>query len=271
MWPMSATRNIGVFDSGVGGLSVLRRLQARMPGTGIHYLADQAFAPYGEKQLEEVEARAVSAASFLIDRGAAVVVVACNTASAAGLATLRSTFPSISFVGTEPAVKPAAATTTTGVIGVLATSVTFEGEMYANVVGTHASGITVVNRIGEGLAMAVERGALTEPETRRLLEPHVAALRAAGADTLVLGCTHYPFLADTIQSIAGPDVRIIDPSDAVARQADRVARHVSADLSGPVRFSTTAHGVAFADQVERLIGTRAAVREVSLSDLARPG
>ncbi|MBK9711210.1 MAG: glutamate racemase [Kouleothrix sp.] len=216
-------RPIGIFDSGVGGTTVLRRLRDLLPHRDLLYLADQANCPYGTRT--EAELRELSAANtrWLIARGAALIVVACNTASAAALHWLRQTFPDVPFVGMVPAVKPAAAQTRSGVVGVLATPATIQGQLLDEVVLRWAGAATVVRQACPGLAEQIEAGALDAPETTALLESYLRPLLTAGADTIVLGCTHYPFLAEQIQRIAGPRVTLLDAAPAVARQAARVA------------------------------------------------
>lgn len=214
---------IGVFDSGVGGLSVLRHLVRLLPDAGVLYVGDRARAPYGTRSLADVRWISEQIVDHLRAEGASMVVVACNTASAAALHHLRRTHPGLPFVGMEPAVKPAASATGTGTIGVLATPATFQGELFASLVDRFAAHLTVVTRPCEGWVELVERGVVDGPEAEREVARHVLPVLEAGADTLVLGCTHYPFLAETIRRVAGPGVTVIDPAPAVARQAARVA------------------------------------------------
>jgi glutamate racemase len=212
---------IGVFDSGVGGTSVLRHLRELLPHEDLLYLADQANCPYGARPIDELQALSAVCARWLIDRGATVVVVACNTASAAALQWLRGRFPATPFVGMVPAVKPAAAQTRTGVVGVLATPTTIRGELLDEVVLRWAGGTTVVRQACPGLVEQIEAGELDTAETHALLATYLRPLLDAGADTM-LGCTHYPFLAPQIQRIAGPGIALIDAAPAVARQTARV-------------------------------------------------
>ena len=213
---------IGVFDSGVGGLSVLRSMRQQMPALPVVYLADQGHVPYGPRPLEEVQAFSAAVTRFLLEQGARMVVVACNAASAASLHPLRQEFPSVPFVGMEPAVKPAAETTRTGRVGVLATPATFQGALYASVVERFARGVTLYQDTCPGLVGQVEAGDLDGPRTRAILQAALGPMLARGIDTVVLGCTHYPFVIPLIQSIAGPGVRVIDPAPAVARQVGRL-------------------------------------------------
>jgi glutamate racemase len=247
----AVSTTIGIFDSGIGGLAVLAELERLAPAHPMIYLADQAWMPYGERTLGAVRARSEAMTRQLLDRGAGVIVVACNSASAAALHSLRERFPDIPFVGMEPAVKPAAEQTAKGVIGVLATNATFQGELYASVVDRHASGVSIVEQACPGLAMAVERGDITL--SRALLAEYLPPLIDGGADTLVLGCTHYSFLVPEIRTAIGPAVRVIDPAPAVARQALRL-------LPGPVQtdghtdYLTTGDPSAFAARIQELRG-----------------
>lgn len=243
---------IGIFDSGIGGLSVLAEVRKLAPEHPIVYLADQAWAPYGERTLEAVRERAVTVTEFLINRGCELIVVACNSASAAALHHLRVAFRDTPFVGMEPAVKPAASRSERGVIGVLATDATFQGELYASVVDRHASGTEVVAQACPGLAEAVETRGVDDPATTDLLARYLEPLRSAGVDTIVLGCTHYPFLLETIRLLVGDDVVVIDPAPAVARQTLRLLG--APNGGGVTRFFTTADPVQLNAQIERLLG-----------------
>lgn len=221
---------IGVFDSGVGGMSVLREIVKLFPRERFVYFADSGNCPYGDKSREFIRQRAVWITQFLLDKGATTIVVACNTATAAAISELRAQWPEIPFVGMEPAVKPAALGTGTGVVGVLATAGTLKGGNYLDLREKYSSSVTVVEHVGRGFVELVEKGATSlqdaEPVVRASLEP----LLEAGADVIVLGCTHYPFLIDTISAVAGESVRVIDPAPAVAAQVARL--HKPAD-DGP--------------------------------------
>jgi glutamate racemase len=219
---ISSSSPIGIFDSGVGGLSVLRAIRQLMPAEPLVYLADQGHVPYGPRSLEEVRSFAEGITRYLLSQYAKIIVVACNTASAAALQYLRRAFPDTSFVGMEPAVKPAAELTQSGVVGVLATPATFQGALYASVVERFAQGVTILQHTCPGLVAQIEAGELESPDTRRILEDALLPMLASGIDTVVLGCTHYPFVIPLIQDIAGPGVRVIDPAPAVARQVNRL-------------------------------------------------
>jgi len=253
---------IGIFDSGVGGLSVWRELAAQLPEQDIIYLADQAHIPYGPRPMEQIRAFSDEIARFLSRQGCRVIVVACNTASAAALIHLRATFPATPFVGMEPAVKPAAQTTRTGKVGVMATPATFQGELFASVVERFANGVELINQVCPGLVEQVEAGRLDTPDTEAMLREYLAPMMRAGVDTIVMGCTHYPFLAPTIQRIVGPDVQVIDPAPAIARQTKRVMeqRGWLAPGEGKRVFYTSGDVEAFARTLKQLAGASRDVR-----------
>ncbi|HEY3344885.1 MAG TPA: glutamate racemase [Anaerolineaceae bacterium] len=256
--PFTPSSPLGVFDSGVGGLSVLRAIRAELPAEEVVYLGDQGHVPYGPRTLEEVRAFSAEITRFLLDRGAKLVVVACNAASAAALHSLRQEFPGIPFVGMEPAVKPAAEITRSGAVGVLATPATFQGELYASVVERFAHGVTLLQDTCPGLVAQIEAGALDAPETRLILERALRPMLAHGIDTLVMGCTHYPFVIPLIQQIAGPAVRVIDPAPAIARQAARLLAAQSllnpSPESGACHFFTSGSADSLKVLLPRLLG-----------------
>ena len=227
---------LGIFDSGVGGLSVLRAIRQELPAESVLYFADQGHVPYGSRSLGKVRAFSEEITRFLLVLDAKLIVVACNTASAAALLHLRRTFPDVPFVGMEPAVKPAAEHTQTGVVGVLATPATFQGALYASVVERFANGVTLLQDTCPGLVAQIETGNLDAPETRAILQTALLPMLAKGIDTVVLGCTHYPFVIPLIQKIVGAKVRVIDPAPAVARQ---VGRLLEAVYDEPVPFKGT--------------------------------
>ena len=213
---------VGVFDSGVGGLSVWRQIAAQLPYENTLYLADQAHIPYGPRSLEEIRDFSEAIATFLMQQGAKAIVVACNTASGAALQSLRRRFPTLPFIGMEPAIKPAAEHTATGAVGVIATPTTFQGELFQRLASRFGRDVAIHTQICPGLVEAVERGELATSRTRQLLAGCLGPLMAANIDELVLGCTHYPFLTPAIRDLVGPSVEIIDPAPAVARQVRRV-------------------------------------------------
>ena len=226
------SHTIGIFDSGVGGLSVLMAVRSLRPDVNILYLADQAHVPYGPRPLEQVRGFAKGISKFLLGEGAKLVVVACNAASAAALYSLREDFPKAPFVGMEPAVKPAVNLSHSGTVGVLATPATFQGELYASVIERFAANVKVLTSTCPGLVQRIESGDLDGPETRAILEAALHPMLADGADSIVLGCTHYPFVIPLIQSIVGPGVKVIDPSPAVARQVDRILNEIAPGAGG---------------------------------------
>jgi glutamate racemase len=265
---MPDPRPVGVFDSGIGGLTVLRALTERLPNEDFIYIADQARVPYGPRPIVEVRRFSEQVTEALLARGGKLVVVACNTASAAALKRLRETYP-VPFVGMEPAVKPAAETTRTGVVGVLATPATFRGELYASVVERFARGVRVLQHAPLGLVERIEAGDFDSGETRAILEGAIRPMLAEGIDTIVLGCTHYPFVIPQIEAIAGPEVRVIDPSPAVAAQTGRVLERegLRADggAAGGVRYLTTGDPERMAEQVRVLVGEVGEVKQIVFS------
>jgi len=239
---------IGIFDSGVGGLSVLRAIRHELPAETLLYLGDQAHVPYGSRPREQIREYAFGITRFLLTLGAKLIVVACNTASAVALHDLRQAFPELPFVGMEPAVKPAAETTHTGKVGVLATPTTFAGELYASVVERFSQGVQIYQSTCPGLVEQIESGDLGGPETQRILAEALQPMLAEGIDTVVMGCTHYPFVIPLIEAITGPEVRTIDPAPAIARQTRRLL--AEGDLlnpdeqTGKLRFYTSGNLVA---------------------------
>lgn len=211
---------IGIFDSGAGGLSVFREIRKLLPDERYIYYSDNANCPYGEKSREFITDRARAITRFLIEKGAEVIVVACNTATAASISTLRSEFP-IEFIGMEPAVKPAAAKTRTGVVGVLATAGTLKATKYIDTREKWARNVTIAENIGKGFVELVEKGIVSGPEAEDIVSRSLIPILNQGADTIVLGCTHYPFLSDAILKVAAAHtdrkISLIDPAPAVAR------------------------------------------------------
>lgn len=212
---------IGIFDSGVGGLSVFREIRKVLPEEKYVYFSDSAHCPYGEKSKEFIIERARSITRFLLDKGADIIVVACNTATAAAIAGLRKEFP-IRFIGMEPAVKPAVMSTKTGTVGVLATAGTLKADKYLNTREKWAEGVRIAEHVGQGFVELVEKGCTSGNEAEDIVRASLKPLLDEGADRIVLGCTHYPFLSDTISKVASelvPErhVEIIDPAPAVAR------------------------------------------------------
>lgn len=249
---------IGVFDSGVGGLSVLRVAQAKFPHEDFIYFGDQGHIPYGPRLLAEVREFSEAIVRYLLDEEAKLIVVACNTASAAALSHLRQTFPHVPFVGMEPAVKPAAETTETGVVGVIATKATFQGELYASVVERFAQDVQVLQSTCPGLVEEIEAGRLEGIRAREILEAALVPMVAQGIDAVVLGCTHYPFVEGLIRGIVGQGVRIIEPSEAIARQVGRLLDEYDllnvSGRSGQTRYITSGEVGGMSGAVWQLLG-----------------
>lgn len=231
---------LGIFDSGSGGLSVYRELVKVLPRERFIYYSDNAHCPYGEKTALYIQERARFITDFLLGKGADIIVVACNTATAAAISMLREEYPSIPFVGMEPAVKPAALGTRTGVIGVLATAGTLKGSKYLHTRGRFEDNVRIAEHVGQGFVELVEAGILDGPEAEATVRASLQPLLDEGADVVVLGCTHYPFLRPVIERIAGPGVQVIDPAPAVARQAQRLLEERGVPMGeGP--FSVELH------------------------------
>lgn len=238
---------IGVFDSGVGGVSVLRELRTALPRYDLVYVADSKYVPYGTKSPEFIRGRSSAIVRFLVEqRQSKVVVIACNTATTHAVDQLRRDFPAVPIVGTEPAIKPAAHATRSGVVGILATGPTLAGERVTNLIERNAEGIEVLTQPCPGLVEQVEAGDLSGPATVELVRRYTDPLLARGADAIVLGCTHYNFLQQTIQRLVGPSVMLFDSAAAIARQTASVLAARSGDrpqegpgTSGRVAFLTT--------------------------------
>ena len=211
---------IGVFDSGVGGLSVLQHIRRTLPTDNLIYVADSAHVPYGDKSPHYIEQRSIALTRFLISQGADAIVIACNTATAAAAAALRQQFD-LPIIGMEPAVKPAVSATKSGVVGVLATIGTLESARFAALLERYAGEVKIVTQGCPGLVEQVEQGDLHGIRTRELVERYTAPLLAKGADTLILGCTHYPFLAPLIRDVVGEGITLVDTGAAVARHLQR--------------------------------------------------
>lgn len=240
--PMPSRRPIGILDSGVGGLTVLREIRRILPYEDIVYIGDSARCPYGPRPAEEIRERVFALADRLLAMDAKLVTLACNSATIAAVEPLRARCP-VPITGMEPAVKPAAARTRTGVIAVLATEASVAGEKFHRLVDTHAKGVRVITRPCPEFVTLVEAGETDTPAVRRAVAEILPALLAEGADTLVLGCTHFPFLRDAIRAFAGPDIAILDTGEAVARRVrdllekDGMTR--DGERPGSVRLLTT--------------------------------
>lgn len=253
---------IGVFDSGVGGLSVLAEIRCRLPAETLWYVADSGHIPYGEKSPEFIRERCRRVAAFLRERGAKALVLACNTATVAAVADLRSLYPDWPLVGMEPAVKPAAAATRAGVVGVLATTGTLQSARFAALLDRFASDVQVVTQPCPGLVELIETGDLHNQALRQLLQRYVTPLLDAGCDTVILGCTHYPFLRPLLTQMLPSHVSLIDTGAAVARQLQRLleqARALATGVPGETRFWTSGDRQRFAQILPLLWGAQGRV------------
>lgn len=246
---------IGIFDSGVGGLSVFREVRKVLPEQSYIYYADNAHCPYGEKSRDYIIDRARKITHFLLNKGCDIIVVACNTATAAAINTLRKEFP-VKFIGMEPAIKPAVQATKTGVIGVLATAGTLTATKYIDSREKWAQNVKIAEHIGQGFVELVEKGILTGPETETTVRNSLAPLLEAGADIIVLGCTHYPFLIDTIYKVAHeivPErkITVIDPAPAVARHLMDVMVEEGLNTRSPDGYSIRLYSSGESDELEK--------------------
>lgn len=248
---------IAVFDSGLGGLTVLRALRGRLPREDFFYFADTRFLPYGDKPEVFLKERGVLIAEAIARRGAKALVIACNTATAAAAEAIRAA-TQLPVVALEPGVKPAAALTRTGVVGVLATTRTLASERFQRLVGNHANHVRVIAQACPGLAEAIEAEGAGGPAVAGLLDAYVAPLAAAGADVVVLGCTHYPWVADAIARRMPAGTRLLDTGEPVARQLERLL--LAADLqgggNGRLALATSGAPLAVTATIERLFGQK---------------
>lgn len=240
---------IGVFDSGVGGLSVLRHIREQLPNESLIYISDNAFLPYGDKSPEQVRERVFYLAERLLGMGAKALVVACNTATAAAIHPLREHYPHLPIIGMEPGIKPALQHSKSGKVGILATSGTLTSGKFASLLERYGDGAEVLLQPCPGLVEQVEKGELQGGETKLLLANYIQPLLNQGVDALVLGCTHYPFLLSAIQQICGDTVTVVDTGEAVSRQVERRLSEsglLNQSVSRPVyRFYASA---SFCDQ-----------------------
>lgn len=254
---------IGVFDSGVGGISVLRHIHALLPHEQLLYVADSQYAPYGNKTAEEIQSRCFVIADLLIAKGVKALVVACNTATAAAIDAMRERY-SLPIVGMEPAVKPAAEASKNGIVGVLATVGTLKSAQFAALLETYGRNVEVVTQACTGLVECIERGELTANSTKDLIRRYCTPLLAEGADTIVLGCTHYPFVRDLISDVVGKDIVLVETGLAVASQLKN--RLIEAGLLcashsvGEVKFWTNSTAENAAQVIESLWGARAEIK-----------
>jgi glutamate racemase len=261
---------VGVFDSGVGGLSVLRALREQLPGAALHYVADAGHAPYGERSDEHVVTRSRRVTSHLIDGGAQLIVIACNTATAVAGQLLREAWPLMPIVGVEPGIKPALLATRNGRIGVMATRATLGSEKFKRLAAALGMSEALHLRACDGLAAAVEQGQFDAPAMLALVETHCAPLRERGVDTVVLGCTHYSFVRQQIQAAMGAAVQIVDTAEAVARHAANTARKTwpgAANTPGeapPLVLQATANPMSVQHFANTWLSTQSAVSRVAI-------
>jgi len=253
----SVEKPIAVFDSGVGGISVLKHIHALLPNEQLLYVADSKYAPYGNKTPAEIQSRCFEIADFLIAKDAKALVVACNTATAAAIDDMRIKY-TLPIIGMEPAVKPAAAATKNGIIGVLATTGTLKSAQFAGLLESYGRNVKVITQACVGLVECIERGELNTAATKALIQQYTAPLLAEGADTIVLGCTHYPFVKNVIREIVGEDISIIDTGSAVAKQLKRQLEEkgmlsTSTEIA-EVTFSTNSESANAQQVIEALWG-----------------
>ncbi|KVU04917.1 glutamate racemase [Burkholderia ubonensis] len=260
---------VGVFDSGLGGLSVLRAVRAQLPDESFVYVADSRNAPYGPRDEAFITERTLAIGEWLAREGAKALVVACNTATAQSIAAIRERL-AIPLVGVEPGIKPAAALSASGIAGVLATQSTLASARFQALLDRYGAGRRFICQPGHGLVEAVERGDTHSPALRALLDGYLQPMLDAGADTLVLGCTHYPFFTETIRDLVGNRLTIVDTSDAIARQLARVLderglRAPAGTRAAPPRFCSTSDGRQLRALASTLLGLDAPVESVAIS------
>jgi glutamate racemase len=249
---------IGVFDSGVGGLSILDESLRQLPQHDYIYLADSANAPYGEKSSDWITARSLVLCKYLADQGCDAIVVACNTATAKAIEQIRASL-SIPIVGVEPGIKPASMQSQNGIVGVLATEATLNSDKFNALLATLPSSCTFIKQSGAGLVPLIESGKANSEETLELLAKHLEPIQYAGSDTLVLGCTHYPFLRKAIRKLLGDSMQLIDTSDAVVRQLKRQLESLSKssqdDFQGSVTFISSKNEVLLLAMAQDLLSS----------------
>jgi glutamate racemase len=260
-----STKPIGIFDSGVGGISVLKHIHALLPYEDLIYLADSKYAPYGNKTAEEIIQRCLILADDLLQKNVKAIVVACNTATAAAIDTMRETFD-IPIIGMEPAVKPAAEASKNGIIGVLATVGTLKSAQFAALLEAYGRDVKVVTQACVGLVECIERGELDTENTKALIRLYTAPLLAEGADTIVLGCTHYPFVKQVIQEVVGDKITLIDTGAAVAKQLKRQLQEKgllsTSQQKAEVNFWTNSEAENASQVTEMLLGNQVEVHRL---------
>ncbi|MCR5896420.1 MULTISPECIES: glutamate racemase [Burkholderia] len=260
---------IGIFDSGLGGLSVLRAARAQLPDESFIYVADSHHAPYGPRDEAFITERTLAIGEWLAREGAKALVIACNTATARAIAAIREHLP-MPLVGVEPGIKPAVAASASGVAGVLATQSTLNSPRFQALLDRYGAGRRFICQPGHGLVEAIERGDTNSPALRALLDSYLQPMLDDGADTLVLGCTHYPFFTETIRDLVGDRLTIVDTSDAIARQLARILderslRAPAGTRAAPPRFCSTSDGRQLQVLASTLLGLAAPVESVTIS------
>ncbi|WP_175758066.1 glutamate racemase [Burkholderia cepacia] len=260
---------IGIFDSGLGGLSVLRAARAQLPDESFIYVADSHHAPYGPRDEAFITERTLAIGEWLAREGAKALVIACNTATARAIAAIREHLP-MPLVGVEPGIKPAVAVSASGVAGVLATQSTLNSPRFQALLDRYGAGRRFICQPGHGLVEAIERGDTNSPALRALLDSYLQPMLDDGADTLVLGCTHYPFFTETIRDLVGDRLTIVDTSDAIARQLARILderslRAPAGTRAAPPRFCSTSDGRQLQVLASTLLGLAAPVESVAIS------
>lgn len=263
--PVKTRQAIGVFDSGVGGISVLQHIHTLLPHEDLRYVADSKYAPYGSKTPAEITERCFALADFLIARQVKALVVACNTATAAAIDAMREKY-TLPIIGMEPAVKPAASASKNGIVGVLATVGTLKSAQFAALLESYGRNVKVVTQACVGLVECIERGELSSPGTKALIQQYCAPLLDEGADTIVLGCTHYPFVRKVIADVVGSNVSLIDTGAAVAKQLKRQLEETDLQSNlnhqGEVQFFTNNPAENAANVIEALWGKSAKVSRI---------
>lgn len=261
---------IGVLDSGVGGLSVLREIHRRMPTANTIYFGDQGHVPYGTRPDVEIRQFVTDISRFLLEQGVDGIVVACNAASAAGLYYLREHFPDVPFVGMEPAVKPAVEQTKSGVIGVLTTQATANGHLYQKLLTRYGDQVRIITQIAPELVRIAEENSQHSEASQAIIHDYLAPMLEQGVDKIALACTHFPFVLDRLQQIAGEKVTFIDPAPAVARQTQRIIPENNMhEQTTPVhRYFTSGNAQAFQKMLWQLIQVSAEVDSVPNLTLA---
>lgn len=248
---------IGIFDSGVGGLSVLREIHSMLPAQPLYFIADQAHVPYGKREMSEIQDFSFAITDYFSSMGVKMIVVACNTASAAALKDLRKEYPGLTFVGMEPAVKPATQTSHNGIVGVLATPATFQGRLYNTLVEKFAKDVKILTHTCPGLVEAIESGELSNQSTRLILQQALLPMIEKGADTIVLGCTHFPFVVPTIKDIVGLNVNVIDPSPAIAKRVSSLLNELDllkrSSQNSDITYGTTGESEKFKNTIRSLL------------------